>query len=64
LREAQPPTPPPAPKPSARRSDTLGEAMVKSAGRTVANVLVREATRAITRNGGSILRGILGSLVK
>jgi DNA helicase HerA-like ATPase len=73
LREAQPPAPlpaprapapPPAPKAPARRSDTLGEAMIKSAGRTVANVLVREATRAITRNGGSILRGVLGSLVK
>ena len=64
LREAQPPVPPPEPKAPARRSDSLGEAMMKSAGRTVANVLVREATRAITRNGGSILRGILGSLVK
>ena len=68
LREAQPPAPPPEPRSEprapARRSDSLGEAMIKSAGRTVANVLVREATKAITRNGGSILRGILGSLVK
>jgi len=37
---------------------------MKSAGRTVANVIVREATRAVMRNGGSILRGVLGSLRK
>jgi hypothetical protein len=38
--------------------------MMKSAGRTVANVVVREATKAIMRNGKSILRGVLGSLVR
>jgi uncharacterized protein len=67
LREAQPAPPPPAPrepKAPARRGDTLGEAMMKSAGRTVANVVVREATKAIMRNGKSILRGVLGSLVR
>ena len=67
LREAQPAPPPPPPrepKVPARRGDTLGEAMMKSAGRTVANVVVREATRAIMRNGKSILRGVLGSMVK
>ena len=67
LREAQPapPAPPPRePKAPTRRGDTLGEAMMKSAGRTVANVVVREATRAVMRNGKSILRGVLGSLVK
>jgi DNA helicase HerA-like ATPase len=42
---------PAEPRTTARRSDTLGEAMMKSAGRTVANVVVRE-----------ILRGVLGSL--
>ena len=67
LREAQPAPPPPPPrepKAPARRGDTLSEAMMKSAGRTVANVVVREATKAIMRNGRSILRGVLGSLVK
>jgi hypothetical protein len=67
LREAKPPTEAPAPKPPkapGRRSDTLGEAMIKSAGRTVANVLVRETTKAVMKNGGSILRGVLGSLLK
>ena len=65
LREAEPPETRPTPtRPPARRSDSLGEAMIKSAGRTVANVLVREATKAVMKNGGSILRGVLGSLVK
>ena len=67
LREAKPPAEPPAPKEPkspGRRSDTLGEAMIKSAGRTVANVLVRETTKAVMKNGGSILRGVLGSLLK
>jgi DNA helicase HerA-like ATPase len=57
LREAQPPEERPERRAPARRSDTLGEAMMKSAGRTVANVLVREATR-------TILRGVLGSLIR
>jgi DNA helicase HerA-like ATPase len=67
LREAMPPAEPAepkAPRTPARRGDTLGEAMAKSAGRTVANVIVRETTRAIMKNGGSILRGVLGSLLK
>ena len=53
-----------SPKAPPRRGDSLGEAMMKSAGRTVANVVVREATRAVMRNGKSILRGVLGSLMK
>jgi DNA helicase HerA-like ATPase len=61
---ARAPAEPKAQRPPARRSDTLGEAMIKSAGRTVATVVVREATRAIMKNGRSILRGVLGSLVK
>jgi DNA helicase HerA-like ATPase len=64
LREAKPAAEPKASRTPARRSDTLGEAVIKSAGRTVANVVVREATKAIMKNGGSILRGVLGSLVK
>jgi uncharacterized protein len=38
--------------------------MAKSAARTVTNVLVREATKAVVKNGGSILRGVLGSILK
>jgi DNA helicase HerA-like ATPase len=65
LRDAEAPAPKtPVPRTPGRRSDTLGEAMMKSAGRTVANVIVRETTKAVMKNGGSILRGVLGSLVR
>jgi DNA helicase HerA-like ATPase len=45
------PPSPKAPRAPARRGDTLAEAMMKTAGRTVANVVVRE-----------VMRGVLGSL--
>ncbi|MBL6613569.1 MAG: DUF853 family protein [Reyranella sp.] len=68
LREAEPVPPSDSkagPKaPAGRRSDSIGEAMAKSAARTVTNVLVREATKAVMKNGGSILRGVLGSILK
>jgi DNA helicase HerA-like ATPase len=65
LREAKPSAEPKAPRPpAARRSDSIGTTIAKTATRTVTNVLVREATKAITKNGGSILRGVLGSLLK
>jgi hypothetical protein len=70
LREAQPPAPPPSPKAPARRSDTMGEAIAKSAARTVTNIAVREASKAIFgsgRNSGilsGLVRGVLGGLVK
>ena len=64
LREAEP-APVPVPKtPAGRRSDTIGTTMAKTAARTVTNVLVREATKAVMKNGGSILRGVLGSILK
>jgi DNA helicase HerA-like ATPase len=68
LREAEP-APPPVPKtpaktPAGRRSDSVGTTMAKTAARTVTNVLVREATKAVMKNGGSILRGVLGSILK
>jgi hypothetical protein len=63
LREAEP-SPPPAPKAPGRRSDSIGTTIAKTATRTVTNVIVREATRAVMKNGGSILRGVLGSLLK
>jgi DNA helicase HerA-like ATPase len=63
LREAEP-SPPPTPKAPGRRSDSIGTTIAKTATRTVTNVIVREATRAVMKNGGSILRGVLGSLLK
>jgi len=72
LREAQPPAPPPQAKAPARHSDTLGEAIAKSAARTVTNVAVREVTKAVLGSGrgnsggllGGIVRGVLGGLMK
>jgi DNA helicase HerA-like ATPase len=61
------PKSPPAPKPSrtpASRSDSIGTTIAKTATRTVTNVIVREATKAVMKNGGSILRGVLGSILK
>ena len=72
LREAQLPAPPPEPRAPARRSDTFGQTIAKSAARTVTNIAVREASKAIFGSGrkgdsgilGGIVRGVLGSLVK
>ena len=73
LREAQPAPSSPIPKTPARRSDSLGEAIVKSAARTATTIAVREASKAIFGTGsrgssggilGNILRGTLGGLVK
>ena len=72
LREAQPPAPPPPLKVPARRSDTFSETIAKSAARTVTNIAVREASKAIFGSGrgnsggilGRIARGVLGGLVK
>jgi DNA helicase HerA-like ATPase len=72
LREAQPPAPPPPPKVPARRSDSFGETIAKSAARTVTNIAVREASKAIFGSGrgasggilGGLVRGVLGGLVK
>jgi DNA helicase HerA-like ATPase len=73
LREAQPTPSSPIPKTPARRSDSLGETIAKSAVRTATNIAVREASKAIFGSGrrgasggilGNILRGTLGGLVK
>jgi uncharacterized protein len=70
LREAQPPAAPPMPKAPGRHSDSLGETIAKSAARTVTNIAVREASKAIFGSGrnsgvlGGLLRGVLGGLVK
>ncbi|HJQ60328.1 MAG TPA: hypothetical protein VJ890_25710, partial [Vineibacter sp.] len=62
--EDQAPAPQRAP---ARRSDSVVDAMTKTAARTVTNVVVREATKAIFGRGGiggSLVRGVLGGLLK
>jgi DNA helicase HerA-like ATPase len=77
LREAQPPAAPPeprAPEPRtpARRSDTFGETIAKSAARTVTTIAVRQASKVIFGSGrkgdggilGGLVRGVLGSLTK
>jgi uncharacterized protein len=75
LREAQPQSVPssPVPKTPAKHSDSLGEAIVKSAARTATTIAVREASKAIFGSGGrgssggvlgNILRGTLGGLIK
>lgn len=70
LREAKPPASPPEPRTPARRGDSIGTTITKTAVRTATNVAVREASKAIFGSGrnsgvlGSIVRGVLGSLVK
>ena len=65
-RASQPrlPTEPRPTRTPASRSDSIGTTIAKTATRTVTNVLVREATKAVMKNGGSILRGVLGSILK
>jgi DNA double-strand break repair helicase HerA and related ATPase len=62
--QPRPPTEPRSPRTPASRSDSISTTVAKTAARTVTNVLVREVTRAVFKNGGSILRGVLGSLRK
>ncbi|TXL81816.1 DUF853 family protein [Vineibacter terrae] len=67
LRRSLPPEEAPPPRAPARRSDSVIDAMTKTAARTVTNVVVREATKAIFGRGGigsSIVRGVLGGLLK
>jgi DNA helicase HerA-like ATPase len=61
------PKTPPVARPSrtpASRTDSIGTTIAKTATRTVTNVIVREATKAVLKNGGSIFRGVLGSILK
>ena len=70
LGEAKPPASSPQPRVPARRGDSIGTTITKTAVRTATNVAVREASKAIFGSGrnsgvlGSIVRGVLGSLVK
>jgi DNA helicase HerA-like ATPase len=70
LREAQAPEAAPPSRAPARRSDSIGEAIAKSAARTVTTIAVREASKAIFGNArnsgilGNIVRGVLGGLRK
>ncbi len=58
------PAEPKSPRPPTSRSDSISTTVAKTAARTVTNVLVREVTRAVFKDGASILRGVLGSLRK
>lgn len=58
------PTEPRPPRTTTSRSDSIGTTIAKTATRTVTNIFVREVTKAVLKNGGSILRGVLGSLKK
>jgi DNA helicase HerA-like ATPase len=70
LGEAKPPRSAPEPRVPARRGDSIGTTITKTAVRTATNVAVREASKAIFGSGrnsgllGGIVRGVLGSLVK
>lgn len=63
-----------APKPRGRQPDSIGTTVAKAAMRSTATVVAREASKAIfgkglaasigSQVGGSILRGVLGSILK
>ncbi|MBY0320404.1 MAG: DUF853 domain-containing protein [Reyranella sp.] len=58
------PAEPKPPRTPTSRSDSISTTVAKTAARTVTNVLVREVTKAVFKDGGAILRGVLGSLRK
>ena len=62
--QPRPSAEPRPPRTTASRSDSISTTVAKTAARTVTNVLVREVTRAVFKDGGAILRGVLGSLRK
>jgi DNA helicase HerA-like ATPase len=68
LRRSMPQEEAPPPRaPAGRRTDSVVDTVTKTAARTVTNVVVREATRAIFGRGGigtSLVRGVLGGLLK
>jgi DNA helicase HerA-like ATPase len=76
LKRAQPqaPVPESAPRPRGRQPDSIGMTAAKAAMRSTATVVAREASKAVfgkglaasigSQVGGSILRGVLGSILK
>ena len=79
LKRAQPqapqsPAPDSTPRPRGRQPDSIGTTVAKAAMRSTATVVAREASKAIfgkglaasigSQVGGSILRGVLGSILK
>jgi DNA helicase HerA-like ATPase len=78
LKTAQPKPQPPAPEPrkapAGRQRDSVGIAVAKAAGRSMATVAAREAAKAVFGKGkaasigatvgGAILRGVLGSILR
>ncbi|MGQ3296938.1 helicase HerA-like domain-containing protein [Reyranella sp.] len=78
LKTAQPPpqapTPEPKRTPAGRQRDSVGVAVAKAAGRSMATVAAREAAKAMFGKGkaanigasigGAVLRGVLGSILR
>ncbi|WP_425069118.1 helicase HerA-like domain-containing protein [Reyranella sp.] len=78
LKTAQPqpqaPTPEPKRAPAGRQRDSVGIAVAKAAGRSMATVAAREAAKAVFGKGkaasigatvgGAVLRGVLGSILR
>ena len=78
LKTAQPqpqaPTPEPKRAPAGRQRDSVGVAVAKAAGRSMATVAAREAAKAVFGKGkaanigatigGAVLRGVLGNLLR
>ena len=78
LKTAQPqpqaPTPEPKRAPAGRQRDSVGIAVAKAAGRSMATVAAREAAKAVFGKGkaanigatigGAVLRGVLGNLLR
>jgi DNA helicase HerA-like ATPase len=75
LKRSLPPAPAPAPRaPAGRQRDSIGMTAAKAATRSMATIAAREASKAIFGKGmaanigasvgGSVLRGVLGSILR
>ncbi len=75
MKRAQPPAPAPAPHvPAGRPRDSIAVTAAKAAMRSTATVVARETSKAIfgkglaasigAQVGGSVLRGVLGSILR
>jgi DNA helicase HerA-like ATPase len=72
--QPQPPTPEPKKAPAGRQRDSVGIAVAKAAGRSMATIAAREAAKAVFGRGkaasigatvgGAVLRGVLGSILR
>jgi len=72
--QPQPPAPEPRKAPAGRQRDSVGIAVAKAAGRSMATIAAREAAKAVFGRGkaasigasvgGAVLRGVLGSILR